>query len=73
MAIGVDRGGPTEDMKVVEGQIRVGVEFGLEEVEETLWCEREREFGLKKVYQIIVIGCREGQGWQWRWRGQLEV
>lgn len=63
MAIGVDCGGPTENIKVVECQIRVGMEFGLEEVEKTLWCEREREFGLEEVYQIIVIGCRESQGW----------
>lgn len=50
MAIGVNRGGPTEYIKVIEGQMRVGVEFALEELEETPGCEREREFGLKKVH-----------------------
>lgn len=63
MAIGVNCGGPTEYIKVIEGQMRVGVEFALEEVEETPGCEREREFGLKKVDQIIMIGYRESQGW----------
>lgn len=46
MAVGVNSGGPVEDVEVIEGEAGMVVELGFEEMEKGVGCDRRGEMGL---------------------------
>lgn len=56
VAIGVNRGCPIEDMKVIDGEARMVMELGFEEVEKAVGCERRSKMGLNEVKEVMIVG-----------------
>lgn len=46
VAVGVNSGSPIEDMEVIEGEARMVMELGFEEVKKAIGCERRKEMSL---------------------------
>lgn len=68
MAVGVDGGGPVEDVEIEMGEGGVVVELGLEEMEEGFGCERwVFDVGFDEGEEVgVVLGVGESEDWG-RW------
>lgn len=55
MAVGVNGGGPIEDMKVEVGEVWVVVELGFKEAKEGLGSEWRLDMGLEEDEEAIVV------------------
>lgn len=66
VAIGINGGGPIEDVEVIVGEIGVVVELGFEEAKEVLGSEGRVEMGLEEAEKLVVVrlwGVEESECW----------
>ena len=66
VAVGVNSGGPIEDVKVIVGITGVVMKLGFEKMEKAIGCERIRKMGLYEVEEVVIVGIgRDGERRKW--------